>query len=37
MLFAKQVVDGFYRVKGAKGHFNEDCRPIAHGTIPEAW
>ena len=37
MLRTKQVVDSLNRVEGLDRYLNEDCVPIAHGTIPQAW
>jgi hypothetical protein len=37
MLVAKEIVDGLYRIEGAKGNFYEDCTPVAHGSVPETW
>ena len=35
MLFAEQVVDGFYGVEGGQGHFDEEGDPVGHGTVPK--
>ena len=36
MLVTQEVVDGFDGVEGFEGHFDEDCRPVAHGAIPKS-
>ena len=37
MLVAQKVVDGLHWIEGAEGHFDEDGRPVAHGSIPKTW
>ena len=36
MLIAEKIIDSLHGVEGAKGYFDEDRAPIAHGTIPKA-
>ena len=37
MLVAQQVVDRLHWIECRQGHLDEDSRPVAHSTIPQAW
>ena len=37
MCRTKQVKHDLYRVECLKRDLNEECIPIAHGTIPKTW